>query len=70
MENPSKLPDAYIDVSITCMGCGTVLYCGAYKPGVIGRLKRMIKNVGWKHHPEEGTLCPNCLAAFYASKKS
>lgn len=53
--------DAIIDVSVTCMRCGRVLYSGGYYPGIIDRLKRKIHRDGWKHDSSEGTLCPDCL---------
>ena len=57
-----KRQPAYIDVSVECMRCGTVLYTGVYSPDVITKLKTKIRREGWVHHPMEGTLCPDCAA--------
>ena len=51
---------AIIDLSVTCMGCGAVLYEGAYYPGIINKVNKKIRRNGWIHHPTEGTLCPDC----------
>jgi len=53
--------DAIIDVAVTCMRCGRVLYSGGYYSGIIGKLKRKIHREGWRHDSSEGTLCPDCL---------
>lgn len=57
-----KYPDAFIDMSVRCMGCETVLWYGSYKPGIIGKIKKLIKKSGWIHHDSEGTLCPDCAS--------
>jgi len=56
-----KLRPAYIDLSVTCMGCGAVFFYGVYAPGVIGWLQKEIRKAGWVHAGESGTLCPKCL---------
>ena len=43
-ENPeAKVMPAFIDLSVTCMRCGCVLYSGCYTKGIIGKLKKKIK---------------------------
>ncbi len=51
---------AFIDLSVTCMGCGKVLCVDAYYPGIIRKIRKKIRKNGWIHHPEDGTLCPEC----------
>ena len=51
---------AYIDLSIICSNCSTVLWAGAYAQGIIGKLKKKIKNNGWIYRDKAGTLCRNC----------
>ena len=51
---------AYIDISVICSKCGAELYSGVYKSGIIGKLKKKIKDNGWIHNKEWGTLCPDC----------
>ena len=64
-DNPeAKLSPAFIDISVVCMKCGDVLYSGCYEKGIIGKLKKKIKKMKWVHHPEEGTLCPDCFNAI------
>lgn len=63
-ENPeAKVMPAFIDLSVTCMRCGRVLYSGCYQKGIIDKLKKKIKKAKWVHHPAEGTLCPDCFNA-------
>lgn len=57
-----KYPDAFIDLSVRCMGCDAVLWYGDYTPGIIGKVKKLIKKSGWIHHDSQGTLCPECAA--------
>ncbi len=55
-----KFPPAFIDISIICQDCGCELWGGAYKPGIIPKLQKLIKKSGWIHHPSDGTLCKAC----------
>ena len=50
---------AFIDLYVECAKCGNVLYSGAYRRGIIGKLRSEIKQQGWIH-TDFGTLCPEC----------
>ena len=70
-KNPeAKLAPAFIDISVTCMRCESVLYSGCYKKGIIGKLKKKIRKAKWVHHPTEGTLCPECYAEVREEEES
>ena len=60
---------ACIDISVTCMHCGNVLYTGIYTPDIIAKLKIKIRKERWVHHPMEGTLCPECAARMAEKEK-